>query len=208
MTTRLPSDVRRLQIADAALALVAREGIAALTTSTLASAVGITPGALFRHYASLDAILEAVAARADELLRASLPSRELPPLERLDAFVVARLALARSERAIPRLVLSEQFTRALPEAARRKLRAGVRASRDFVRDTLTEARDQGLVRDDLPPEGLALVVLGTMQMSLLEPTIGRERTDVLGLLRTLLAPPPTVTPAQSSTRGPRRSRPR
>lgn len=188
-TRRLPSDERRTQIAEVALELVAKDGIAALTTTTLATAVGITPGALFRHFVSMDAILVAVAERAVELLEASYPCAELPPLDRLDAFVSARTELATRKLGIPRLVLSEQFARALPEPARRKVRAAVRRSLVFVESAIDEGRADGSIRD-VSTSGLALVVIGAIQMSVLEASVRRgRRTDLRHVLRTLLAKP-------------------
>ena len=53
---------------DAALHIIATRGIAALTTRSLADEVGLTSGAIFKHFQSLDVLLEAVVARANRPL--------------------------------------------------------------------------------------------------------------------------------------------
>lgn len=164
---RLSTEDRRAQITDAALALIAQRGIASLTTSTVAAEVGLTTGALFRHFASLDELLESVGARVVELLGTTYPPAELPPLERLERFFEARTALARSRPGIPRLVLSEQLSHALPDRARRALREALRETHAFVEAAIREAQRDGSARDDVAPEALAVIVIGAMQMVVL-----------------------------------------
>jgi AcrR family transcriptional regulator len=163
-TARLSTVERREQITDATLELIARHGIASLSTRRVATAVGLTTGALFRHFSSLDAILESVADRVVELLRSTHPPAELPPLERLALFFEARSALAIERSAIPRLVLSEQFSHALPERARRALRRAVRDTHALTEELLREGQRSGVVRDDVGPEALAHIVIGAIQM--------------------------------------------
>ncbi len=47
---RRSHEERRVEIADAALRLIATEGIASLTVATLANELGLTGGALYRHF--------------------------------------------------------------------------------------------------------------------------------------------------------------
>ncbi|MDY0276033.1 MAG: TetR family transcriptional regulator, partial [Desulfomicrobium sp.] len=49
MSKRLTTILRREQIAEAALTLVAEQGIVALTTRNVAQAIGVTAPALYRH---------------------------------------------------------------------------------------------------------------------------------------------------------------
>lgn len=190
---RRPTEDRRAQITDAALGIIATRGIAALSTSSVARAVGLTSGALFRHFASLDAILEAVAERVAGLLASTYPPAELPPRERLERFFVARTAMADEHAGIPRLVLSEQFTYALPERAQKALRAAVRDTHAFVRDAVAEAQREGTIRDDAAPDALAAIVVGTMQMLVTHRSLRtRGSPDSVALRETLfglLGPP-------------------
>ncbi|MFD9940400.1 TetR/AcrR family transcriptional regulator C-terminal domain-containing protein [Nonomuraea sp. NPDC059023] len=71
MTDRRPwGSLERAQIVDAALALVRREGVDALTIRRLAAEVGAARMALYRHVADKDAILDLVA---DEVARQVIP---------------------------------------------------------------------------------------------------------------------------------------
>jgi AcrR family transcriptional regulator len=170
-TSRKPTGERRRQVADAALEIIARDGISSLTTTTLARAVGVTPGALFRHFRSIEEILELAVERAVEELAQTYPPAGAPPIERILAFAEARMALARRKLGIPRLVLSDQFARALPASARAALTRAVVESAAFVTAVVAEGQRDGSIRADLEPQALAVVVLGAIQMSILRATI-------------------------------------
>jgi len=124
--------------------------------------VGITSGALFRHFPSRAAMLNEAAQRAVALLETSFPPEDLPPLERLRKFLAARSRLAARHAGIPQLVFSEQFGKALPPEGARVLRDMVRRTRGFVVESLKQAGARGEVRGDVPPEELAGVVMGVM----------------------------------------------
>ncbi len=163
-TVRKPTAERRSEIADAALRIVGTRGLPALTVSSLAADLGITGGALYRHFASTDEILVAVAVRVTELLDASLPEPSLPPMEWLDRFARSRTEMVGGHAGLSGLLLSEQLAMALPEPALEHLRDCVkRTARSIVR-VLAAAQAEGEIRADIEPEALAPVVMGTLQM--------------------------------------------
>jgi TetR/AcrR family transcriptional regulator len=190
MTARRSSAERQVEIADAALRIIEVRGVVALTTSALAEAVGLTTGALFRHFESRDAILEAVAARVESLLRASMPEEDLPPSVRLDRFLDARTVVAGKHAGVLRLMLSEQFALALPATAKRRLRGAVAQTRALVTQTIVDGQAAGVFRANQPAEALAVIVLGTLQMLAFSAATGgatvQESTRVRTTLRALI----------------------
>jgi AcrR family transcriptional regulator len=79
-TARKPTAARREEVALAALRLIGAQGLSALTTANLAAEVGLTTGALFRHFPSLEAILSAaVACAAGRARTRSRRTRRLRP---------------------------------------------------------------------------------------------------------------------------------
>lgn len=158
------TELRQAELTDAALHLIATRGVTALTTRALAGEVGLSSGAIFRHFPSLDALLDAVVGRVEEVLDATYPPAELPPIERLERFVQARSSAVGRQLGIMRLVLSEQFLLALPADGSARLQRCITKSRAFLRDTIAEGQRSGALRDELPPEALAAVVMGTVQV--------------------------------------------
>lgn len=159
---RRPDSGRKSEIADAILRIAGREGIAALTMERLARELGLTSGALFRHFPSRTSMLNEAASLAVTRLEATFPPAALPPLDRLRQFVAARSRLAAEHAGIPQLVLSEQFGKALPAKGARAVRDAVLRTRDFVVAALRDASARGEVRRDIPAEELALAVIGTV----------------------------------------------
>jgi TetR/AcrR family transcriptional regulator len=167
MTDRRPTETRRSQITDAALQIVASRGIAALTTRTLAEAVGLTSGALFKHFPSLDAIHEAMAHRVAELLDGTYPNPALAPRERLARLAEARVDLVSRRAEVLTLVMSDQFALAMPDAAVAALRAAVGKTVQFVVTALRDGQADGSVRGDVPAEALAMLFVGAIQATVL-----------------------------------------
>ena len=188
---RRSHEERRVEIADAALRLIATEGIASLTVAALANELGLTGGALYRHFPSSDAILDAVAERAVELLDASLPDPSLSPMVWLERFVDSRTRAVSGHKGLASLIISDQLAKALPETAFEHLRGAVRRTFVQVERALLSGQSQGQIRQDLSARELAPVVMGIVQMialsrsgSLLGRATSSERT--WHTLRTLL----------------------
>ncbi|HSQ61995.1 MAG TPA: TetR/AcrR family transcriptional regulator [Polyangiaceae bacterium] len=192
---RRASEVRQVELTDAALHIIATKGIAALSTRSLAEHVGLTSGAIFRHFPSIEALLDAVVTRVDAVLESTYPPSDLSARERLERFVAARSAAIGSHVGILRLVLSEQFLLALPEGGSLRLTACVRKTREFLRQCIHEGQAEGELRGDIDADALAVVVMGTIQMLALSKAPRRQRLieahAVQDALAVLLEPPAT-----------------
>lgn len=165
--TRRSHEERRVEIVDAALRLIASRGIASLTVAALASELGLTGGALYRHFPSTDAILDAVSERSVALLDASLPESTLAPLLWLERFVESRTRTVAGYRGLASLILSEQLAMALPEQALDRLRGAVRRTFKAVEQAILAAQERGEVRRDLAARDLTPIVMGIVQMTAL-----------------------------------------
>jgi len=202
--TRQTSEFRQVELTDAALHLIATRGIAALTTRSLAEQVGLSSGAIFRHFASLDELLDAVVARVERVLDSTYPADDLPALERLQRFVEARSTAVGNQVGIGRLMLSEQFLLALPSGGSQRLALCVQKTREFVRACIREGQQTGEVRDDIDASALTVIVMGTVQMLALSAMNDRHRgidaQTVRGSLVTLLQPTAKARPNKKKKR--------
>ncbi len=203
---RRTSEVRQVELTDAALHIIATKGIAALTTRSLAEQVGLTSGAIFRHFPSIEALLDAVVARVEAVLESTYPPSELPPRKRLEEFVAARSAAVGGHVGIMRLVLSEQFLLALPEGGSARLAACVHKTRDFLRQCIREGQASGEIRKDIDADALAVVVMGTTQVLALSAATLRQRPSEAQAVRDALAAllrPPAVRVKRRKKKGER-----
>jgi AcrR family transcriptional regulator len=193
MSERRSTEVRQAEIADAALRLIATRGIGALTVAALAKEIGLTGGALYRHFESTDAILEAVAARVVSLLVTSLPDPSLPPLEWLERFIESRSSTVAGHAGLARLLFSDQLALALPAPALEHLRTVFKTTSAALVKALAEGQARGEIRRDLEPMELVPIVMGSVQMLVLSQagTIMPRMTSapkVWSTLRRLLEP--------------------
>jgi AcrR family transcriptional regulator len=180
-TPRKPTALRRAEISDAALRLVATRGIAALSTAALADAVGLSSGALLKHFPNRDAILAGMAERVAALLQATDPDPSLPPRARLERLAQARLVMVTEQVGVLELVQSEQLALALPEAAARALRGAVERTLARVAQAIREGQQTGDIRADVPAEALASLFVGAVRMTTLARRQGPAAADPLAL---------------------------
>lgn len=186
---RRPTQERRVEIADAALHVIAEQGIASFTMERLSREVGMTSGALFRHFSSKEEILAATVERAADLLKGSFPPADSLPLERLQAFVQARTALVGGNAGLAQLVFSEQFMKALDTASRERLHQVMRVSQRYLVQALSDAQARGEVRRDVPPESLSQLVMGMILAAIfVHRSIAQPPGDPWKTLQAVLSP--------------------
>jgi AcrR family transcriptional regulator len=109
---------RQEQITQAALDLINDQGVSGLSIAGIARQVGIVPSALYRHFASKDAVIDAVLDLIRQrLLDNVVHVREQTdvPLEQLRLLLIRHAFLLDENRAIPSVVFSEAVYTGAPE---------------------------------------------------------------------------------------------
>ncbi len=161
-TTRKPSSIRRREIAEATLRVIGEHGATSLTAASLAREVGLTAGALFRHFSTIDDILSAAVDLAIEAVEATFPGADLPPIERLRQLALQRVELIGGTPGLSWLLLSDQVYLCVPESAVTKLRELVKHSRTFILRAFRDGIEDGKLRSDLAPETMLPIYTGTV----------------------------------------------
>ena len=170
MTQHLPADDRKQQIIQAALSLLAEVSIDRLTTRDVAERVGVTQPALFRHFDSRDALLEAVADATREKLGAKvkqLLERGGKPLETLSALTRELFRFAAENPGVPRLLFFDA-ARGDHAAYHRPLRHLVTMQKALVSELVSGARQEGDLADTVDPEAAATMFVALIQGLLLQ----------------------------------------
>lgn len=162
MTERKTADSRRREIADAALKVIAEQGLARFTSKAIAREVGVSDAALFRHFATKDDIVLAVIDRVEEILFSDFPPAGRDPIERLGLFFRRRIEVIRENPGVASLVGSEQLSQAAPPEGVIRVAEFRQRSQRFVRGCLVEAHGEGLLAEGVGPEEAAVLVLGAL----------------------------------------------
>lgn len=160
--TRRPAADRRREIAHAALRVIAARGLGHFTSLAIAAEVGLTDAALFRHFPSKDAIVDAAVDRVEELLFEGFPPQADDPVERLGAFFQRRVTVIRQHPGISALISGDELAKAGSAAALRRVKGFRRRSVEFVRACVEEASRRELLASGLGVEEAAIVVLGAL----------------------------------------------
>ena len=141
--------------------ILTAEGSRQFTAERLGAEVGISGGTIFRHFASMDEILDAIVDRIEEIIFEDFPPQADDPLEALRQFFIARLDVIASQPEISRLLLTNTLIQNTDaEYRRERLKKLKRRSLRFVRGRLREASKRGLLADDVNPEEGTILVLG------------------------------------------------
>ncbi len=159
---RKPAGDRRREIADAALRVIADQGLGRFTALAIAREVGLTDGALFRHFRSKEEIVDAAIDRIEELLFDEVPPASGDPIERLGAFFRRRVSVIGEHAGISRLLVSEELARAASRAGVGRVAQLRRRSIGFVRGCLGEAAERRALAPGLHAEEASIVVLGAI----------------------------------------------
>lgn len=173
--------VRREQIAQAALAIVARQGLSRLSVAGVARRVGLVPSAIYRHYRGkeevVDAVLELVRERLFDNLRA-VTIETGDALERLQRLLTRHVALLQGHPGIVRIVFSEDVYTARPARRARVFRI-VKAYLQGVEDIVRAGQATKLLKPDLDPPTIALMFLGLFQPVTILAHISNGEVDVV-----------------------------
>jgi len=163
MAKRLTTIIRREQIAEAALALVAEQGVAALTARNVARAVGVTAPALYRHFPGgkadiVASVLDLLDAVKSEGLRRAIndPGSTLAKLRRcfdLHISVIERY------RAVPNLFMSDVIWIDEPQLKARML-ASHQQQQAQVSAIIREGQQAGEIRQDIEADQIFVQFLG------------------------------------------------
>jgi len=180
MLEKKSTRVRKEEIIQAALEVVGKNGVRALTIAAIAASAGMSEANIYRHFSGKDDIYSAVA----EFIGSSVMSNasaiaggSRKPLEKLDTIYFSHVALIIEHPGIPRFVFSDDI-----HLGQRNL-ADTLAQRigNYI-ETITGVIAAGIAEGDLKP-GLspretALTLLGMIQFTALRWTISSESFEI------------------------------
>ncbi|MBE1423728.1 AcrR family transcriptional regulator [Desulfomicrobium macestii] len=163
MAKRLTTIIRREQIAEAALALVADQGVGALTARNVARAVGVTAPALYRHFPGgkadiLASVLDLLDDVKTEGIRQAIKEPG-PALTKLRRCYDLHISVVERYRALPNLVLSDALWSDENHLRERLLKNHQRHQSE-VAGIIRQGQIAGEIRDDIDADEIFVQFLG------------------------------------------------
>lgn len=179
----LPAEERRAVTVESVVELAATQNPSEITTTAIAKHMGVTQGALFKHFPNKDSILQAVMEWvADRLLSRveKAASSVSSPLAAIEAMFMAHVEFVVEHPGVPRMLFGE-LQRAELTAPKRMAQTLIRRYGERLSHLLEEGKAAGELSATLDTEAAATLFIGTLQglvmQSLLAGDVQRIRRD-------------------------------
>jgi AcrR family transcriptional regulator len=194
----LPAEERREVTVETVIELAAEQNPTDITTGAIAKRMGVTQGALFRHFPSKDAILQAVMEWVSERLLARVDkatSAAVSPLAALEAAFMAHIDFISEHPGVPRMLFGE-LQRAEQTMAKRMAQTLIQRYGERLGRLIAEGKDRGELMTTLDEKTAVTLFIGTIQGLVMQALIAgdvariRERAPaVFALFRRAIEAP-------------------
>ena len=171
-SSKQATEFRQAALIEAVLKLAARRNPSGITTGDLAQAVGITQGAVFRHFDSKEAIWLATMAWVNRTLMnqlhtaAGLDANELAApadaIAALRAVFMAHVDFVTQHPGVPRIIFQE-LQQPQDTAIKASVRQLMQQYRMLVMHLLTLAKENNLIAASADLQSASVLFLGSIQ---------------------------------------------
>jgi len=180
---RRPAKERRAITVETVVKLAAEQNPSNITTSAIAERMGLTQGALFRHFPNKDAIIQAVMewvsgrllSKVDKAMKTAQS-----PLAALEAMFNAHMEFVIVHPGVPRMLFGE-LQNAEETVPKRIVQTLIRQYGERLHRLIEEGKSCGELDADLDTEASSILFIGTIQglimQSLLAGDVSRIRAD-------------------------------
>jgi AcrR family transcriptional regulator len=176
----LSAEERRSATVETVIALAAEQNPNSITTTAIAKRMGVTQGALFRHFPSKDAILDAVMQWVAERLLSALDAaarQANSPLGALEAMFMANVEFVARHPGVPRMMFGE-LQHAGMTAPKRMAQTLIRQYGERLHALIERGKAAGEIPAMLDSGAAATMFIGTVQGLVMQSLIAG---DIAGL---------------------------
>ena len=183
----LSAQERRAATVEAVVELAAEQNPSDITTTAIAQRMGLTQGALFRHFPTKDAILESVMDWVAERLLARVDkaaASAASPMAALEAVFMAHIDFVAEHPGVPRMLFGER-QRPGGTLPKKLVQTLIRHYGERLQHLLETGKTQGELHAQLDIEAASVSFIGSIQglvmQSLLAGDVTRMRRDAVGV---------------------------
>ncbi|NCC65381.1 MAG: TetR/AcrR family transcriptional regulator [Spirochaetia bacterium] len=158
---------RQLELIEAAIKLTATDGIQKLTIRNVASAIGVSEAAVYRHFESKHELLKAILAYLDAMLSPrfeALLESKAPAFEALLSFLSDLFTLLEHNTAFTLMLFAEETFNVDPQL-QTELLSLMEGNLARLVQFFQKAIEKGACRSDLAPLQLAVITFGSIRLS-------------------------------------------
>ncbi|MEP7183498.1 MAG: TetR/AcrR family transcriptional regulator [Betaproteobacteria bacterium] len=185
---RLTTEARQREIVATVLALARERGPDTITTQAIADRMGLTQGAVFRHFPDKQAIWLAVFAWVREALGAAIAAaveKTDSPLAKIERAFLAHVAFIAANPGVPRVMFHEmQYPGDSP--VRAEVRAMITSYRRTLTQLFTQAKASGELPHNLDATLAPVSFIGAVQGLVIEASLAGDEAGMEKRARKLL----------------------
>ncbi len=188
----LPADERRAVTVQAVIDLAAQHNPSDISTTAIAKHMGVTQGALFKHFPTKEAILQAVMDWVAGALLARLERAAASAgttAAQLEAMFFAHVTFVRQHPGVPRMIFGE-LQRSAPSLPKRAVQNLVQNYKERLLALLEAGKAKGEFDPQLDSAAAAVLFIGSIQglvmQSLLAGDVTRVERDAPGVFALFL----------------------
>jgi AcrR family transcriptional regulator len=182
---RLRAEARQLEIVRVALELAAVRGVEKTTTQAMADAMGLTQGAVFRHFPTKDAIwlavMEWVRAELGRVVGAAIAA-SADPFDALERVLLAHVGFVARHPGIPRLLFAE-LEDARDTRLKQLIQQVMSGYERRIAGLVAEAKARRLADAHIDEANAATLFLGMVQGLVMQASVFGDRRPLLAQAR-------------------------
>lgn len=187
--TRAPTQARQAEIVRAVVDMAAVVSPDAITLQAVAQAIGVTQGAVFRHFPNREAIWLAVVDWVEDQLLTVLDEGEqrgADPLDSLYCMLLAHIAFVAAHPGVPRIIFHE-LSQPADSPLKQRTRALLASYRKRLLRVITAARADGLLAPGLKPDAITTLCLGTVQGLVMQAMVADDTSGMPAAAKNVLS---------------------
>jgi len=158
---------RQKDILKAAIAIIANQGYEKLTTKNLATKIGVTDAALYRHFRSKRELVTMILGYFESISNKVLQEirdRAYPPLESIRHFVEDRYILFSTYPDLAKVMFSEELFKNDP-TFKGQSQCIMHKHKQALENYIIQAQQEGKIRTDLSAKQLFRIIVGSMRFT-------------------------------------------
>lgn len=156
-----------MDLINAAIKIIARQGYKEMTTKNLARSLELTEAALYRHFPSKADLVLAILEYFEDLsgkVVSQIKDQKLPPLERIHQFVLNRYRLFTSNPDLGKVLFSEELFKNDPSLSAHMQKI-MHCHREAVISYIEDAQKLRSIDPGLDANDLFRIILGSMRFT-------------------------------------------
>ena len=157
---------RQQEIIEAALELINEKGIQGLTIKNLSHKIGISEPAIYRHFENkiqiLSAVMDSFQTRSMQLF-SKHQNGEFLAKDEIKGIFSGHFKILAEKPALSSVIFSEEIFRNEPELVD-KINQIITRNQEKLKNIIEQGQKAGQLKQDIEPEYLAIIVLGTLRL--------------------------------------------